>query len=67
MTETEKALLRIQSVLHHLKAVNQQRLSEREQEVLTDVIASARDRVAYFLQQDNFVVFRSLSQFLQHF
>lgn len=67
MTETEKAVLRIQSVLHHLKAVNQQQLTVREQEVLTDVITSACERVAYFVQQDGSVAFRSLSQRLQSY
>jgi len=62
MTETEKAVLRIQSILRHLEAVNRQKLSEREQEVLTDVIASACDRVAYLLLQDSSVVFGSLAQ-----
>ena len=51
MTRSPESLLRLQNVLCHLKVLNRQELSEREQEAIVDVIASAGDRVTYFLQQ----------------
>jgi hypothetical protein len=51
MTEAEKALRRLHRILNHLKALNRRRLTEREQEVLSDVIESASTRAEYILKR----------------
>jgi hypothetical protein len=47
--EQEAALLRVKMVFQHLREIDQESLSEAEQEALTDVLASVYDRAAHFL------------------